>query len=667
MIKVSRAVVVTILFCLLGCDISLKNESWGFGKLETGNLTVSSYSGSKTHLVIPSSIKDVPITEIGNKAFAQNTTITSIVIPDSVTHIGSQAFSGCENIENIIIPASVLSIGSRAFSFCSNLRSVTFLGDAPKSFDSSAFDYAHPDFTILYNIDKKGWSTPSWYGYATQPIGELPKPEPPVVDNPDQSDPDDNTEEDPDDNVEPDPPLPVYPYESQMGDFLCNVTSANSIELKKYTGTDEYVTIPSTINEYTVKKVDSKSFESSDFIKEITISKEILNLPFDLFIHCTSLDNIFVEEGNRYFISSDGVLFLKSNSSDVFLTLFSYPQSKQLTEYSVPIEIDNLPVCEVASYGFFGATNLEYIHFLHNLLWFYDKCNGKNPETFSGCTSLKELRIPEGETSFYFSNFINCSSLTSVSFPQTLSKIVFDLNTGTSREGLPPIVSFEVHPDNPKITSVDGVVFSKDMKSLLLYPRNKLDETYSIPEGVEMITIRAFAYTLSLKNLKAQTSLRYVESYAFCNSKSLMSVEFTDGLKFIGFEAFFGCSNLERVVLGNSLTDIWFGTFGYCSSLKEVVLPKSLVSIRRDAFLMATIQEIVFPESFNEAYSRAFGAATVYVAIFEGDIPKTLEREFMWAQSVYYTSLESSWKRFNANYSYFYIGSPPLHISRRQK
>ena len=77
---------------------------------------IGTYKGTK--VVIQSEYRGFPVTSIGNGAFYDCKTFTSITIPDSVTSIGHWAFRNCIGLTSITIPDSVTSIGERAFYGC---------------------------------------------------------------------------------------------------------------------------------------------------------------------------------------------------------------------------------------------------------------------------------------------------------------------------------------------------------------------------------------------------------------------------------------------------------------------------------------------------------------------------------------------------------------------
>lgn len=63
--------------------------------------TIKKYNGNDTVVVIPPTISSWPVTKIGEDAFQDNTTITSVTIPASVTEIGANAFAGCTNLTSV--------------------------------------------------------------------------------------------------------------------------------------------------------------------------------------------------------------------------------------------------------------------------------------------------------------------------------------------------------------------------------------------------------------------------------------------------------------------------------------------------------------------------------------------------------------------------------------
>ena len=130
---------ITILLFILLMTGSMMAETFTLGKL-----TFQTISAKKVELVtVEKDITDLylgstityngvkySVKSIGEDAFRDCKSLTSINIPNSVTSIGDRAFYGCKSLTSIIIPNSVTSIGRKAFSGCDNLTSITL----PSSF-----------------------------------------------------------------------------------------------------------------------------------------------------------------------------------------------------------------------------------------------------------------------------------------------------------------------------------------------------------------------------------------------------------------------------------------------------------------------------------------------------------------------------------------------------
>jgi len=99
------------------------------------------YSGD---IIIPASVTyneiTYSVTSIGNDAFRDCTSLTSVTIPNSVTSIGDGAFLKCSGLTSVTIPNSVTSIGDYAFAECTGLTSVT-IGNSVTSIGNYAFHY----------------------------------------------------------------------------------------------------------------------------------------------------------------------------------------------------------------------------------------------------------------------------------------------------------------------------------------------------------------------------------------------------------------------------------------------------------------------------------------------------------------------------------------------
>ena len=106
----------------------------------TGEMSGFSVSTMPYHQPIKTIVIESGVTSIGDSAFVNCHSLTSVTIPDSVTKIGDSAFSCCWELTNVTIPNSVTSIGNNAFDDCYRLPSIV-IPDSVTSIGDYAFVY----------------------------------------------------------------------------------------------------------------------------------------------------------------------------------------------------------------------------------------------------------------------------------------------------------------------------------------------------------------------------------------------------------------------------------------------------------------------------------------------------------------------------------------------
>ena len=103
------------------------DDGFYYEENKDGGITITGYTGDETELVIPGEIDGKGVTSIGDNAFRDCSSLTSIKIPAGVTSIGVSAFEECYGLTSIEIPAGVTSIGEYAFKDCNGLTSITVI------------------------------------------------------------------------------------------------------------------------------------------------------------------------------------------------------------------------------------------------------------------------------------------------------------------------------------------------------------------------------------------------------------------------------------------------------------------------------------------------------------------------------------------------------------
>ena len=509
----------------------------------TGEMTDSPFSQNSN---IKSVIIENGVTSIATSAFSGCTSLTSVTIPNSVTSIGDNAFSECTSLTDITIPDSVMNIGDGAFLVCISLKSIE-VSDNNKN-------YASVD-GVLFNKDASE--------LITYPAGK---------------------------------PNDIYEIPNSVmniGDgafFAC--TSLKSIEVsdnnENYTSVDgvlfnkdasELITYPAGKPNDTyeipisVKSICYSAFLLCTSLTDVIIANGVTSIGHEAFSYCTSLTSVTIpdsvtsighyafsdceslkdiyytgtqDEWNNITIG-DGNINL--TNATIHYNFETEPSNKQTgscgdnVTYSLDTETGVLTISGTGKMKDYSGEDSP----------FYQNSNIKsviieNGVTsignlaFSSCNSLIEVSLPSSIISLGVSAFSGCENLMSISIPANVADI-----QSIAFAGCKKLTSIEVDSNNENYSSINGVLFDKNITELVCYPAGKNDASYTVPN-----TVKSFAYG------------------SFYDCENLTSVIIPNGVTSIGGASFWNCKNLKSIVIPKSVTKIDLFSFNGCKSLKDI-------------------------------------------------------------------------------------------------
>lgn len=305
----------------------------------------------------------------------------------------------------------------------------------------------------------------------------------------------------------------------------------------------------------------------------------------------TSDSTVGVCRNNTFYINDiiipDSVSYLSTNYSVNSICDSAFFKCSGLTSIRIPTSVTT-----IGNIAFYNCTSLTS-------LLLSNKVENIGNYAFYNCTGLKNITISNlnakiGQQTFYLCTgllsasinaktlgkgaFGGCTSLTSVTFGKSLTNIDDD----TFMECF-SLVGIKVDELNPFLTDIDGVLFSKDKKIVIVYPNAK-GESYIIPDGVDSIASCAFETCSKLKTLVFPISVTAIGESAFYCDSSLISIILPPKINYLYPLTFKGCVGLTSIIIPDSVKGMGQQVFMDCESLASVQFPSSLTNIGYLAF-----------------------------------------------------------------------------------
>lgn len=327
----------------------------------------------------------------------------------------------------------------------------------------------------------------------------------------------------------------------------------------------------------------------------ITFPRSVTGVDSSAFDGCTRLAKIKVDPANAAFASLNGVLF------DKYLhTLILYPCAKP-GPYAAPASV----------------TKIE-------------------EKAFRECSELTALTLPEGVTSIEDEAFRYCGKLAAVQLPGSLHRIgsfafadcdslaAITIPAGVNTIGMyafyqdSALASITVSDTNAYYSSVDGVLFTKGLESLIRFPEAK-SGGFSIPEATTAIESAAFERCFGLTDISIPAGIAEISGFSEC--KGLTNVTLATGPTVIAPQAFIGCTALAEIAIPSSVVDISPIAFSGCHRLTAIsVSDTNAVYSSLDGILFDKDQGalLLVPEGTTDSYTIPASVTNISGTAFSG-------------------------------------------------
>ncbi len=212
---------------------------------------------------------------------------------------------------------------------------------------------------------------------------------------------------------------------------------------------------------------------------------------------------------------------------------------------------------------------------------------------------IKSITIPDTVVSIDISAFEGCG-LTNVFIPESVTYIGEKVFMGCMH-----LTEIIVSEANTEYTSIDGVLYDKQVKNLICCPAMTANTEIIVPANVTTISDSAFYFCRGLTNIVLNEGITNIGSNAFSGCSNLESINLPDTIEVIPSNAFNFCSKLSRILLPSSIKSIERNAF-YCAELNEIVWSEGIESIGESAFYGNNFTELIIPESVKSIGNNAF-------------------------------------------------------------
>lgn len=559
----------------------------GNGEFEVGvNCeTIDEYCFSECELFDKVVISD-SVKEIRDHAFADNTKMKSVTLPDYLTKIGDRCFSECRGVNTEVnLPKSINSIGEYAFYCCVNMTGTIVIPDGITTIGTQTFYNCMKleEVVIPESVTYLGGSA---FSYCT---GLKKLTIPCHFSDYSETKPFDNTL-----SLE----HIIITGSGKIGDF----TYSSYHDAPWYLSQAETLTIEMSED---ISEIGDYVFAGCDNLISINIPKPVTRIGKCSFEDCRGMSGPLVlpegltEIGEMAFDNCEsisGELIIPQNVTSIGRCAFSY--CKGITGIvEIPDGITQLPdsvfyICT----GIKGIVIPDSVKFI-------------GVKAFYNCTSIEELVIPESVTYLGGSAFSYCTGLKKLSIPCHFS------NFNDTRP------FDDTHNIEYVVITGSGKMgdFSSCYTLTPWHLSTTKELTVELSDGITEIGDNAFKDCTNLCSINIPDSVERIGSCAFSGCEALKgTLNLPSGLTQLGDYSFSDCRRISGVLeIPSGVTYLPGCVFQSCTGIEEVIIPDSVKSISSKAFYNCKFKRLTIPASVSLSSNSCFENCTqiTYVMI----------------------------------------------------
>lgn len=257
--------------------------------------------------------------------------------------------------------------------------------------------------------------------------------------------------------------------------------------------------------------------------------------------------------------------------------------------------------------------------------------NAIDEKAFYNCSGLTSVIIPNTITTIGDYAFYGCSGLTSLTIGKSVASIGYDAFNGCNNLKELNWNAINCSSNgNMSTSNIESVTIGSEVEVLPNYfvSGSKIAEviipnsvtwigvsafsackdllSIDIPNSVTVIDNQAFYYCKGLTNVTLDR-VQTIGEYAFAECTGLKSIEFSDSLLYIYDRAFSGCSSLNSITIPNNVREIGQYAFNNCIHLTSVTIGNAVSTIGHYAFVNCYhLMSVNIPSSVTTIGSDAF-------------------------------------------------------------